>query len=75
MHSQGPFQLFQNRCVYLEEAMDELEREEGDNGWAALDAEAHWENSMRRSLEHVEQNLGWGIVAAWEGELVASCHS
>lgn len=55
--------------------MDELEREEGDNGWAALDAEAHWENSMRRSLEHVEQNLGWGIVAAWEGELVASCHS
>ena len=72
----GEYEISENFSGHLQEAMREAEQEVDEEEWDAMDEEEQWDAAMARSIQNVKRKEGWGVVDAWEGELVAStpCH-
>jgi len=74
-YKHGEWSVAQGRSSYIDEALEELEREMEKDGnldeWEEMSEEDQEELALERSQENVDNQRGWGAVLMVPGRLVA----
>jgi len=71
-YKHGEWELNQGYSSYIDEAMDTLEREMGEDKWNELSAKEQMDAALEQSEEDVREQRGWGVVTTIPGTIYAT---
>jgi hypothetical protein len=71
-YKHGEWSLKEGYSNLIEEAMDKLEREMGEDEWNELSSEEQMDAALEQSEEDVREQRGWGVVTTIAGTIYAT---
>ena len=71
-YKRGEWKLTEGYSTLLDDAMEYLEREMGEEEWNELDEDEQMEVALEQSSEDVDRQRGWGVVETFPGEIYAT---
>jgi len=70
-YKHGEWELKEGYSTLLDDTMDYLERQMGEDEWNELDEDKQMEAALERSSDDVDQQRGWGVVETFPGRIYA----
>jgi len=70
-YKHGEWALKEGYSTLLDDAMEYLERQMGEEEWNELDQDEQMEAALERSSDNVDEQRGWGVVETFPGRIFA----
>jgi hypothetical protein len=70
-YKHGEWALKEGYSSLLDNAMEYLERQWGEEEWNELSEEEQMEAALERSEDDVDKQRGWGVVETFPGSIYA----